>query len=238
MQDMKSLLGKQNTESEGNPLQKIADAESEKKKPKKSPSDFNEEAIINMMMTGENSTGLFNPKQEDIVKEEDKDKIHTNTKDTLDIKTGKTVNMSKKYASAILEDMKKNPDKFKLKTPEGEMTVEEALRKGYNPITKKFEKSQHKENIDKALATLNDKDKQRLSELTDPANVGLAPADAEQLGLAPNSPMIKQPQQPQEQGALGIPQAQPAATPQIPGQEMTQPQAPANNIAALLGGGN
>lgn len=232
MQDIQSLLGKQPT-NEKNSLEKIAEAEKETKEPEKSSTDFNEEALINMMMTGDNSTGLFNPNVEDIVKPEDKDKVHVDTKDTVDIKTGKTSSISKKYQAALLEDMKKNPDKFKIKTPEGEMTVQEALSKGYNPVTRKFEKSKHKENIDLAMGRLNENDRQRLTELTDPKNIGLAPADAEQFGLPSNSPMIKQPQgQAPEQAVPG--QAPGAIPPE--GAAPGQPAA-GMDITSLLGGG-
>lgn len=232
MQDIQSLLGKQPT-NEKNSLEKIAEAEKETKEPEKSSTDFDEEALINMMMTGDNSTGLFNPNVEEIVKPEDKDKVHVDTKDTVDIKTGKTSSISKKYQAALLEDMKKNPNKFKIKTPEGEMTVQEALSKGYNPVTRKFEKSKHKENIDIAMGRLNETDRQRLTELTDPKNVGLAPADAEQFGLPSNSPMIKQPQgQASEQAVPG--QAPGAIPPE--GAAPGQPAA-GMGITSLLGGG-
>lgn len=230
MQGIQNILGQQSPAKEQNPLEKIAEGEKEIKEPEKSSRDFDEESLINMMMTGENSTGLFNPNSEDIVEDSDKDKIHVDTKENVNIKTGKTTNISKKYQNAILEDMKKNPDKFKIQTPEGEMTIDEALKKGYNPVTKKFEKSKHKENIDAAMTRLNDQDRQRLTELTDPANVGLAPADAEQFGLPGNSPMIKQP-------AAG-----PSPEAAVPGglHGMGSPEqaqgAPGMDIASLLGG--
>jgi hypothetical protein len=232
MQGIQSILGQQSPTKEQNPLEKIAEDEKKTKEPAKSSGDFNEETLINMMMTGENSTGLFNPNVEDIVEEDDKDKVHVDTKETLNIKTGKTTNISKKYQNAIIEDMKKNPDKFKIQTPEGEMTVDEALKKGYNPVTKKFEKSKHRENIDAAMSRLNDQDKQKISELTDPANVGLAPADAEQFGIPSNSPMIKQP------AAGPSPEAAVAGgLPGIGAPEQGQPQgAPGMDIASLLGG--
>ena len=110
------------------------------------------------------------------------------------------------------------------------MTIDEALKKGYNPVTRKFEKSKYKENIDAAIARLNDQDRQRLTELTDPSNVGLAPADAEQFGLPNNSPMIKQPTaEPSPEAAV------PGGLPGMGSQEQAQgPQG--MNIASLLGG--
>jgi methyl-accepting chemotaxis protein len=112
----------------------------------------------------------------------------------------------------------------------GEMTIDEALKKGYNPVTKKFEKSKHKENIDAAMNKLNEQDKQRLMELTDPANVGLAPADAEQFGLPNDSPMIKQPTAgPSPEAAV------PGGLPGMGSPEQSQ-GAPGMDIASLLGG--
>ena len=233
MQGIQSILGQQSPTTEPNPLEKLAEGEKKTKEPEKTSRDFNEEALISMMMTGENSTGLFNPNTEDIVEEDDKDKVHVDTKETLDIKTGKTTKISKKYQNAILEDMKKNPDKFKIQTPEGEMTVDEALRKGYNPVTKKFEKSKHKENIDAAMARLNEQDRQKVTELTDPANVGLAPADAEQFGLPSNSPMIQQPAGP---AAGPSPEAVMAGGMPAQGEQPPAQGAPGMDIASLLGG--
>ena len=230
MQGIQNILGEQSPNQEQNPLEAIAEKEKKIKEPEKTSKDFNEETLINMMMTGENSTGLFNPNIEDIVNEDDKDKVHVDTKETLDVKTGKTTTISKKYQNAILEDMKKHPDKFKIQTPEGEMTIDEALKKGYNPVTKKFEKSKHKENIDAAMNKLNEQDKQRLMDLTNPANVGLAPADAEQFGLPNNSPMIKQP--------TAEPSPEEAVPGGLPGMESPEQAqgAPGMNIASLLGG--
>lgn len=217
MNGIQDLLGKDSTAS----LEKVSEAEKTKDTTdnKKSKTNFNEEALLNMLMTGDNSTGLFSPNPEEIV--EDKNKLHEDTTENIKHEIGETKKVSDKYSTAILEDMKKNPDKYKIQTPKGEMTIDEALKQGYNPITRKFEENKFKKQKDLLMTQLNDEDKKRVEDLSDPKNLGLAPADGKTLGLQPNSSMIRK--------------AQP-----VPAEEQTvQPeQTPAagTGIEALLGG--
>ena len=130
--------------------------------------------------------------------------------------------------------MLKHPDEYKVVTPRGEMTVAEALKAGYNPITKRFEKGHGQDAIkEKHLSQLNDEDRAALERFTSPANAQVAPADAEMYGLQAGSPMIK----PQEQPAA-MPPVPPQGTPigsAMPGsQESTAPGGV--DLSSLLGG--
>lgn len=136
-------------------------------------------------------------------------------------------------------------------TPEGEMTVAEAMHRGYDPLTKTFRKEHSNEEIKKKhLDRLNDTDRARLEEFTNPANAQVAPADAAKYGLKENSPMVKQ-QTPEAGASPAVspmtPQAPAGPVPSLPGGQVGAPMpgsqestmAGGQDLAALLGqGGN
>ena len=88
------------------------------------------------------------------------------------------------------------------------------------------------------LAQLNEKDRAAIERMMDPSQVGLAPADAQALGLKPDSKMIRQSEG--AQPAMPIPSAPTAQIPQAPATQPSAQAAPANqtnaNILSLLGG--
>jgi hypothetical protein len=196
-----------------------------------------------MLKTGENSNGMFIPDKEEEHEEED---------EGAKVKLGKQVTPSKKYEKQFKNDLLKNPDQYKVMTPKGEMTVAEAIKQGYNPITKRFEKNHGQKAIkEKHLSQLNEADRTALEKFTSPENAQVAPADAEKYGLQPNSPMIRSPEAGNPSpamnpmmAALGGGGASPmepaqAPVPEVPGLGAPQPEAGAQNpadIMSLLGG--
>ena len=120
------------------------------------------------------------------------------------------------------------------------MTIAEAIKKGYNPLTTEFEEERDFDKIkEKHLNNLNEDDRAAIEGLTQPSAAQVAPADAQQYGLAPDSPFVKQP--------AGVPQAQLPQGGTMPGQDVPSPEvgatppqgaAPAGqpDIASLLGG--
>lgn len=212
------------TDGEENPLEKMDAISKAKPDGKKQGSkDLDEETINTILKTGENRNGMFIPDEEkpkdgepDIHEEEDED---------AKVKVGKKADPKGKYRDMFKNDMLKNPNDYKIQTPKGEMTVSEAIRKGYNPLTKRFEKDKDLDAIKEGeLSRLNDADRARIEELTSPSNAQVAPADAEMYGLSPDSPMIRQ-QAPQPEA--------PAPAPAMPAPQGGQPA----GLEALLGGG-
>ncbi len=221
---------------EENPLKKMDDIS--KEKPKKGSEDYSidSDVVTKMLKTGENTDGMFVP---------DKKEEHQDEDEKAKVSVGKKVTPSDKYKKDFKDDMLKHPNDYKIETPQGEMTVAEAIKAGYNPITKTFEKNHGQEALRKKhLDGLNEADRGALEQFIDPANAQVAPADAEMYGLQPGSPMIKQPpmEQPMMPGAqpatAPAPMAQPAAGSPIgnampSGQEQPNPM----DLSALLGGG-
>lgn len=225
---------------EGNPLEKMDQLSKQTKDSKdKGSKDLNSEVLKQMFMTGDNTNGMFSPKEE---KEIDGVKVHEEpdekTKDTID--KGK-VEPQGKYKENFKKDFLKHPDEYKIQTPKGEMTVAEAMRKGYDPTTKTFRKEHDADEIKKRnLEGLNDADRASIEGLLNPKAANIAPADAEKYGLKEDSPFVRQPA-PEEQP---VPPAAPAMETQGVGAPMPgtaqESQAPgAQDLSAILGqGGN
>lgn len=234
--DITNMLGETEAPEEENPLKNLEEAsKAASKTPKKSKEDlenFDDETFKQILMTGDNSEGLFTPDKD---KEEEKENPkHAEVDEKAEVKQGKVKQTKGKYANKFKEDISKNPQNYKVQTPKGEMTIAEAMRKGYNPITKRFEKDKSPEEIKKKhLEGLNDADKAKLEELTSPSAAHIAPKDAQTMGLPSDSPMIEG-NVPQPAGQPVPPQGAAPAAPVAP---EGVPQG-GLDINALLGGGN
>lgn len=217
------------TEGEENPLEKMDEISKAKpQKKEKGSTDLDEDVITNMLKTGENTDGMFSPEDEEEHEDED---------EKAKVKVGSKVEPSDKYKDNFKDDLLKHPDEYKVNTPRGEMTIAEAIRAGYNPITKNFEKDHSAEAIkERHLAGLNDADRAALEQFTAPQNAQVAPADAEMYGLQPGSPMIRPEQQANPAPGMNpMMQGGAPAAPAMPGQE--QPAQGGVDLSALLGGG-
>lgn len=219
------------TNGEENPLEKMDKISKEKPEEKdKGSKELDADVLAQMFKTGENTDGMFTPKEE---KEVDGVKVHEEEDEDAKLKVGKDVKPSEKYEKQFKDDMLKHPDQYKVMTPRGEMTVAEALKEGYNPLTKSFDNNRNFKSIkDKYLNQLNDADKAAIDNLTNPSAAQVAPADAEMYGLQPNSPMIRQ-EQPAP--APAIPAAETPVGGALPGSE--ESMAPGGvDLSSLLGG--
>lgn len=220
-----------------NPLERMDQISKTKPGSQKTSGDnsLDPSVIEQMLMTGENTEGMFEP---DTPKEKDGEpKIHEEQDEKAKAKIPEEAKPSKKYEKDFKEDILKHPDDYKVMTPRGEMTIAEAIKKGYNPLTKEFEKDRDFDAIrEKHLNQLNEDDRASIDALTQPSAAQLAPADAEQYGLAPDSPFIKQPAgvEPNTQ----LPQGGVTMMPEQQAQVAAPQQAAAQpDIAAMLGGG-
>lgn len=246
MQDISAMLGKEpgagtpskqpsappapaeGEQASDNPLEKMSELTKEKPKKKGTSvtEEMDEETIKQILMSGENSEGLFTPDK----KTEDDEELHEEVDEEAKLKTGEVKEQSQKYSKRFREDISKNPEKYKVMTPKGEMTVQEAMAKGYNPLTRRFEKDKTaKEIVEKHKKNLNEADQGVIDTILDPKSANIAPADAEQIGLPADSPMVRQ-EQPQAlpgQAPVANEVPQPSATPTAGGTP---------DLTALLGG--
>jgi hypothetical protein len=194
-------------------------------KKKSTGKKIDDEVIASMMANGDNTAGMFTPDESEVTEEDEE--LHEEVDEDAKLKTKGEAKPSEKYATEFQKDMIKNPEDYMINTPRGEMTVKEAMEAGYDPITKRFNNSALKKKED-TLNQLNDKDRAAVEKLFDPSQVGLAPADAEAMGVNANSPMIRQ-ENPMEQQPAQV--ATPMSAPAQP-----TGQQPAPDINALLGG--
>lgn len=231
--EINQMLGETSTPTEENPLAKIEEAskDASKKKPetKDKVKSFDDETFKQMLMTGDNKEGLFVPNEDK--KEEEKDPKHAEVDESATIKQGKVGKPQGKYVNNFLKDITKNPNEYKVNTPKGEMTIAEAMRKGYNPITKRFEKDKDSEEVKKKhLKGLNDADKAKLEEITSPSAARIPAKDAATMGLPGDSPMIAGSMPPETGGQPPV-----AAPTPAPEGASGEPQA-GLDIASMLGG--
>lgn len=209
----------------GQPSETPEDGESTElkfdEKKKKSKNAIDDEIIASMMANGDNTKGMFEPDESEVT---DKDeKLHEDPDKEAKLKTKGEAKPSDKYKDKFKEDMVKNPDKYFVDTPKGQMSIKEAKEQGYDPVTRRFKKK--KDNSREAmLSEVNEKDQEAMRKLMDPSQLGLAPADAESLGVKPDSPMVR--------NQMSSPSPAQVATP------MSAPQQPAGqpDINSLLGG--
>ena len=235
-EDINKMLGQSGTPNEEDPLQKIneasKDASKKQKEPKQDLENFDDETFKQILMTGDNTEGLFTPN--DDKEEEKEDPKHEEVHEDAKVKQIKITKAQGKYAKKFKEDIMKNPSQYKVNTPKGEMTIAEAMKKGYNPITKRFEKDKSGEEIKKKhLEGLNPTDRAKLEELTSPSAARIAPKDAQAMGLPSDSPMIEGQAQPQTALQQAMP-PQGAPTPSPEGQAAPSPEG--MDINSLLGG--
>lgn len=223
-------------EDEEETTSKSEDKDKEKKKPSKKT--IEDDAILSMIANGDNTKGMFEPDEDEVVDKDKNEKLHQDVDEDAKIKIRGDAKPSDKYAEKFQEDMMKNPQDYMVNTPKGKMTLKEAREKGYDPITKRFRKRTNSKREQELLAQLNEKDRAAIERMMDPSQIGLAPADAQALGLKPDSKMIRQSEG--AQPAMPIPSAPTAQIPQAPATQPSAQAAPTNqtnaDILSLLGG--
>lgn len=197
-------------------------------KKKSSGKTIDAEILQQLMSNGDNTKGMFEPNEDELL--EENEKAHEDPDEDVKIKTKGKAEPSKKYEKEFQKDMIKNPENYYIDTPKGRMSIKEAQEQGYDPLTHRFNRNkQNKQREEELLSKVNEKDRKGIEALMDPKNVGLAPADAQAMGLKPDSPMIAQ-QSPEEQAMAQAPAAMPV------GQMPQQAAAGQPDITQLLGG--
>lgn len=201
---------------------------------KSSGKTLDDEVIASMMANGDNTKGMFEPDESEVVDKDKKEKLHEDPDKDVKLKTKGEAKPSDKYKDKFKEDMVKHPENYYINTPKGKMTIKEAQEQGYDPTTKRFRLKKNNKKEEELLSQLNDKDRAAVEKMMDPSQVGLAPADAQAMGLKPDSKMIRQ-GNPMEGTQISSPSPAQVATPMsAPAQPAGQQPAP--DINALLGG--
>ena len=197
-------------------------------KKKSSGKPLDDEVIASMMANGDNTKGMFEPDESELVDKNKKEKLHEDQDKEVKLKTRGDAKPSDKYAKEFQKDMIKNPENYYINTPRGKITIKETQEKGYDPTTKRFTGKKNNKREEQLLSQLNEKDRAAIEKMMDPSQVGLAPADAQAMGIKPDSPMIRHSEESQQ-----IPQGNPE---QPQGQMPNQPTGNPQDIMSLLGG--
>lgn len=190
-------------------------AEEQEANPGKSlTSELDADTLRSIMVANDNSEGLFTPVPE-VDEDGEPKQIREEVDEEVKVETGKVTNKYGDYIKAFQDDMVNNPGRYTIQTPEGEMSIKDALAQGYDPATQSFGKPEVEANMEEELAGLPPEEAEAIKAMTNPARGEEAPPTAEQM-LPPGA---------------GGPQAQPQ-----PGQPQPGPEAEAGILAALGGG--
>ncbi len=237
-EDIKDALG---TDAKTNKASEDTEKSSDKAKKGKEVPGLTEDILSQLLMTGENTSGMFAPDEKELEDELSSDEtLHEEQDEKAKLGKIKDTETKDEYKKAMAKDIQKHPDRYSIMTPQGRMSVTEAIKKGFNPETGQFEKSLDEKN-EEALSQLNDQDRAAVEQFMNPAQVGLAPADADSFGLDPSSPLRKPQAMPmqQEMPQQGMPAMPPEAA-AMPGQAAVPaqglPQGGGNDILSMLGG--
>ena len=160
---------------------------------KKSASQIDEGTLKEMLMTGDNSGGMFTPNEDEVLDPNiPDDKLHEEVSDKAQVKTGKVTKKFGEYQKKFLVDMKKNPEAYMIDTPDGKMNVAEAIKRGYDPSTKEFTDETITSKRDKELEGLSESDQAIIKQLTDPSAAKIPPKEGEMFGIEAGNPMLQQ----------------------------------------------
>jgi len=199
MFDPRMLAGQQAPVQEGQPTQPEGE-EGQKKtevpKPgKPMATDLDKDALNHMLMSGDSSEG-------NLTFEDDKPKPNPDEKPEYEAKDGKIIRKLGKYEKELFESIRKNPEKYTVKTPKGDMNLKEAMSKGFNPKKGTFDGRDFKKEEEDILAKAPESDRNRIQSMTNPENAQFPEAEAERFGIDKKNPMVKKPMQQGETQAV------------------------------------
>jgi hypothetical protein len=188
-----------------------------------SKQQFDPEVLRSMINTGENQTGMIQVTPEDGINPETDKPLFTEVEEENKVKPGKLKKKLGKYVESMLFDMKKNPEKYMIQTPRGLMSIEEAMKLGYDPATKDFTDKGSKEQFEESLQALSSSGQEAIKRITSPEAVQMSQSQAEGMGLDSESGMVA--------GSQALPQGP------IPQEGGEAGQGLSPEILAALGGG-
>jgi hypothetical protein len=143
---------------------------------------IDEKLIKELLIRGESSLGNFKPTQ-DIQYEEEAPSV---------IQSVKMREPLGKYKKSLKEQVQANPGMYTMMTPQGRMTVKEAIRKGYNFQTGEFDKPDMDQEKEKILGALPEEERKNVKRLTRPRQAELDEEEAEEMGIEdPANSMVK-----------------------------------------------
>lgn len=167
--------------------------EEEQLQEQKEEGDIDGELLNLLVKAGENKEGMISLDKEEQEKKKEKENDEPLFKEVPEeamLQTGKIKNKLGKYAERLLFDIKQNPEKFMLNTPRGRMSIEEAIKQGYDPATKDFTEQTPDQMIDGKLSGLSDSGRGKIKQLMSPQAAQVPPDEAVAMGLE-GSPMMQ-----------------------------------------------
>lgn len=194
----------------------------DKEEPENQQNNIDPGLLNTLIKAGENKEGMISLNKKEVnkkKKEKNEEPLFMEENKDAKLKPGKVSKKLGKYTERFLFDMKKNPDKYMIDTPRGKMSVQEAIKQGYDPATKDFTDKTPDVMIDEKLTGLSKSGREKIKSLMDPRRAQVPAEEAATMGIEEGSPLVAG-QQP------------------VPEQAAAEAQAPINpEMLAMLGGG-
>lgn len=93
------------------------------------------------------------------------------------------VEYTDKYKSMLVEKAIENPKMVMIETPEGEMTIDEAVKRGYNPETGEFDDPLGEGPRLEDYMNLDPESMAKMKRMFDPRSMDVHPDEAERMGM-------------------------------------------------------
>jgi hypothetical protein len=151
---------------------------------------FDPAVLATMLNAGENQTGMVTIEKE-TKKGEKEEPLFTEVKEENKVKPGKITKKLGKYVEKFLFDMKKNPEKYMIRTSKGMMSIEDAMQQGYDPATKDFTDKGSNELFEESLSSLSQSGRENIKRITSPNNIRMPMSAAQGMGIDEESPMVE-----------------------------------------------
>lgn len=136
-----------------------------------------EREMIEAMIMSPSSKDQFNTTfEEDLEEAEEKEEL---------FKIDGDREMSDKYKEKLVDYALKHPDDVLIETPDGEMTMKEAIERGYDPATGQFmqEMADGRPKMEDHFGQLGPEDMAKMKQHFDPRNTDITPKEAERMGI-------------------------------------------------------
>jgi hypothetical protein len=187
-------------------------------------SELDADTLRSIMVANDNSEGLFTPDPE--VDDDGEIKpINEPIDEEAQVSTGKVTQKFGDYIKTFQQDLVDNPGNYRITTPEGDMSINEAMKRGYDPATQSFGAPEVQADMEGQLAGLPPEEAEAIRAMTNPNRANEEAPVPMPEGLPDEGlPTEGMPPELMQQAGAGGPEAQP------------QPGG-ASGIEALLGGG-
>lgn len=146
---------------------------------KKSDSGLSVEILQQMIATGENTDGMFSVilKKDELI---DGQPIYEDKIEETTLTLGNIKEKFGQYMNKPITEKSNDGKDFLIDTPRGKMKIAEAIKRGYDPVTKTFRNKGKQQSFEQKLSKMDQKNRDAFKRITDPRNAKKPMGEKEQ----------------------------------------------------------